>query len=309
MDSAKVRREYVNPKVKSSFSGAVNVIRSQKQKLRRDSVINELSGIPAYTLHKHARRHYPRRRVYIPGIKNQYVADLVDISRYSRQNNNHKYLLTCMDGFSKQADVIPIKNKSASVVGTALEKILKKRGAPKYLQVDRGKEWLNQTVQNLLDKYNIKMFHTGSELKAVLIERFHSTLMRRLARYMTHNNTKRFVNVLPDIVSGYNNSYHRSIGCKPNEVSKDNELEVYLRLYSKPQPKPKKLYKPGDKVLISKYKINPFEKGYAQAWKQEVFEIAKVHETNPTTYTLRDNSGTNLFGVFYNQELQKVSHS
>ena len=48
-------------------------------------------------LHKAARVNYKRNRVVVYGIDKQFQADLVDMSIYSKENDNFKYMLTCID--------------------------------------------------------------------------------------------------------------------------------------------------------------------------------------------------------------------
>ena len=50
-------------------------------------------------------------------------------------------------------------------------------------------------------------------------------------KYSTAKNTLTNINVLPQLVSSYNNSYHRSIKLKPSEVTKANETKVWDTLY------------------------------------------------------------------------------
>ena len=45
------------------------------------------------------------------GIDEQFQADLVDLQNLSRYNKGYKYLLTCIDIFSKYAFVLPLKTK------------------------------------------------------------------------------------------------------------------------------------------------------------------------------------------------------
>ena len=55
---------------------------------------------------------YPPFSVFIvPGIDAQFQADLVDLQDLSRYNKGYKYLLTCIDIFSKHAFVLPLKSK------------------------------------------------------------------------------------------------------------------------------------------------------------------------------------------------------
>jgi Integrase core domain len=307
---SRLKRSYVNPKVKTSFSGLSTFARGCKGKYKLATIKKALGKIPAYVLHKPARKNFQRRRIFIPCVGNQFVADLVDISKFASKNDNKKFLLTCMDGFSRYAHVIPIKNKTGAIVWAALQLIFDKV-VPKVLQTDQGQEFLCKKVQNGLRSLNIEHFYTGSEVKASLIERFHRTLMQRVSRYMTHKDTKRFVHILPNIVSDYNATFHSSIKMPPRDVNKSNEVQVFLNLYDKPQKqkyKSKPLLNVGDRVLISKYK-NQFDKGYAQSWRSEEFRVIEIRKTSPITYSLEDMNNQSIFGSFYTEELQKIPHS
>ena len=68
--------------------------------------------------------------------------------------------------------------------------------------------------------------------------------------------------------------------------------------------KPK--FKVGDKVRISKYKRNVFDKGYIPNWTEEVFTINKIQYTNPITYKIKDLRGEDIQGSFYEPELLKA---
>ena len=90
-----------------------------------------------------------------------------------------------------------------------------------------------------------------------------------------------YLDMLPKILKQYNNTKHSSIKMTPTEASnKKNEGTVYFNLYgdmeiSKQKPK----FKIGDKVRISKYKRNVFDKGYTPNWTEEVFTIDKIQYT------------------------------
>ena len=63
-------------------------------------------------LHKPVQYNFPRNRVIVTGVNDQWQTDLVDISSLERFNKGYKSLLTCIDVFSKFAWVVPLKNKS-----------------------------------------------------------------------------------------------------------------------------------------------------------------------------------------------------
>ena len=67
--------------------------------------------------------------------------------------------------------------------------------------------------------------------------------------------------------------------------------------------KQKPKFKKGDKVRISKFKRNVFDKGYTPNWTEEVFTVDKIQYTNPITYKLKDLRGEDIQGSFYKLEL------
>ena len=76
------------------------------------------------TLHKPVRYNFPRNRVIVTGIDDQWQADLVDISSLARFNKGYKFLLTCIDVFSKFAWVVPLDKKSGKTLVNGFQSIL-----------------------------------------------------------------------------------------------------------------------------------------------------------------------------------------
>ena len=84
-----------------------------------------------------------------------------------------------------------------------------------------------------------------------------------------------YIDNLSDIVSEYNNTYHRTIKMKPVDV-KDNK---YIDFNKEVNDKDSK-FKVGDHVRISKYK-NILLKDIFQIKSEEVFVIKEVKNTVP----------------------------
>ena len=76
----------------------------------------------------------------------QFQIDIVYMSK-GWFNHNYKYLLTCIDVFSKKADVMPLKDREQSTVTTAFNKMLSTIGVPKTIYSDQGSEFKNATFQ------------------------------------------------------------------------------------------------------------------------------------------------------------------
>ena len=74
---------------------------------------------------------------------------------------------------------------------------------------------------------------------------------------------------------------------KPNNVSEDNQGEVWMTLFGHnygdlPLPK----FKVGDTVRVSRYK-SIFAKGYEANFTEELFKVTKVLRGHPNVYGRR----------------------
>ncbi|XP_022780490.1 uncharacterized protein LOC111321787 [Stylophora pistillata] len=142
--------------------------------------------------------------------------------------------------------------------------------------VDKGSEYYNKDVKDLMKSHGIKLYSTENEEKSSIVERY--------------NNTKR-----------------GSIGTTPVEASKKkNESAVYLKLYGESEPRmatPK--FQVGDQDRIYKRKV--FDKGYTPNCTEEIFVVNKIQYTNPITYKLKDFGGEEIEGSFYEKEMLKAT--
>lgn len=119
-------------------------------------------------------------------------------------------------------------------------------------------------------------------------------------------NSRRYIDVVDDLITAYNNTYHRSIKTTPSSVNKDNEKAVFEALYKTRTKKPI-LFKfdVGANVRISKQR-GVFRKGYEQCFTDEIFTVTRRIARDPPVYKLQDLAGDAVRGSFYEQELQQV---
>ena len=245
---------------------------------------------------------FQKRRVRVNGIDEIWAADLVDMQAFSKFNRGIKYLLAVIDIFSKHGWLVPLKDKTGKSVARALKKIFKER-KPAKMWVDKGKEFYNKDVQEMIELYS-----TENEEKSSVVERWNRTMKEKMWKYFSTNSTRVYINVLDGLVNQYNNTKHSSIKMTPVEASKKkNETKVWMNLY--PEHDGIKTFNAkftvGDKVRIVKKK-KTFEKGYTPRWTEEVFTVSSVQNTSPATYKISDYSGEEIKGTFYEAELQKT---
>ena len=259
-------------------------------------------SVLAEELHKPVKRKFKKRRVMVNGIDKIWAADLADMKAFKDHNDGYTFLLLVIDIFSKYGWIVPLKNKKGKTVAEALENIFEER-KPEKLWTDKGTEFKNKDVKKLIEIYS-----TENEEKSSVVERWIRTMKEKMWKHFTDNKTRTYIDVLPDLVEDYNNTVHSSIKMAPIEASKKkNELTVWRNLY----PDRYKIYdltpkfSVGDKVRITKKK-KVFEKGYTTRWREEIFKIKEIQNTNPITYKIEDLEKEEIKGTFYEQELQKT---
>src|ERR1700759_5568276 len=103
---------YTVPSQAGSYRG-LNSIR-RYAKVDANSAREWLMSEKSYTLHKQSKTEFRRRRTFAKEINELWQADLVDLSLLSNENDSYRYLLTCVDVFSKYARVEPLKIKAAA---------------------------------------------------------------------------------------------------------------------------------------------------------------------------------------------------
>ena len=121
-------------------------------------------------------------------------------------------------------------------------------------------------------------------------------------RYFTAKNTRRYVDVLPNLLHSYNHTHHRFIDMAPAEVNDINKGLVRARLYTLKLKSYKWKYDAGDRVRIT-MRRHPFRKGYLGRWSEEIFEIDARLPTVPATYRLKDLAGDVITGKSYEPEI------
>ena len=297
----KLRKVYYDASNPASYGGVQKL--ADKTNIHPQEVKTWMQNQWPYTLHKVARKKFPRRKYVSRGLNIQFQADLMDMQKYARENNGFRYILIAIDIFSRQAYAMPTKSKQGPEIARALDLILQDV-QPKYLQTDLGLEFYNSHVKNVLDKYEVELFSVYSENKAALVERLIRTIKDRLFRIFTHQGNYRWIEALPNVLGAYNNSYHRGLKHVPALVNKRNETDVWIKQYSKLTSAKEQKYQVDDRVRISKNK-KLFDKGYLQNWTDEVFTISSVDtKYTPTLYTLVDTNGDKIKGSFYSHEIQ-----
>ena len=146
--------------------------------------------------------------------------------------------------------------------------------------MDKGKEFVAHPMQKFLKENDIRFQVTRNpDIKAAVIERFNRTLKERMWRYFTHKNTRRYVDVLQDVVRAYNHTRHTSTRMQPAVVTRENARiarENISRRWKNDilKKRSQKIkYCVGDLIRISRAKA-AFKKGYKAKWSEDISNLS-----------------------------------
>ena len=238
---------------RASKEKAVNSVYSNektKQKLKTDIKTKyELDKMTklATELHKPFKRPKQLRKVYFKSKDNIWNADLITMP----QEDGYKYILTVLDGYTRYAWCVPLKNKKGETVVNAFKDIMKKsKRKPNKLWVDQGKEFYNQHMYSLRDtngdelfkfkkkdilekdengEYKNQIYSVFNASKNPVIERFNRTITNKLWKQFTVQGIQKWLKILQPTVNKYNNTIHRTIGTTLSLASKDPSLAKIQR--------------------------------------------------------------------------------
>ena len=264
---------------------------------------------------KHRRivkKKFPRRHIIVHFPYQIFMGDLIEYQRndFKYANNGNKFILVLIDVFTKKAYARPVKRKNKFDMSLAMNSILQNLDHyPNTLITDEGLVFYNKNVEQVLDNYAIHHYSIKTKMKASVVERFIRTLKSRLEKYVVKNNTKRWVDVLPQLIQNYNNTPHRTIGMSPNQVTDDNADKVFKKMFPEIHLEAKPRLHVGDQVRKLKEKTI-FDKGYKQSWSDELYQIAQVKQAaGRIWYIISDLDGNRQSGIKYYWELNLVRNA
>ena len=287
---------YTDTKSAPSYSAKINEF------LRQNNV---------HSIHRRIiKKNFPRRKIIARFPFDIFMADLIEYPNLKFQNNRYVYILILIDCFTKKVWAMAMKEKSATWTADAFESIFKNLDDfPSHLITDGGLEFFNEKTQNVFRNYGVNHYKipTKTKWKASIVERVNRTIKTRIQRYFFQNKTKKWIDIYEDVVKDYNNTPHSSIGIAPNQVSEDNRVAVYKRLYPDNLLRTVCKLQKRDKVryLLDK---EIFEKGYTKKWTEEIYQIYKIKQSNGVCYYyLESLAGDPLPGIYYYYQLNLVS--
>jgi len=115
------------------------------------------------------------------------------------------------------------------------------------VRTDKGKEFLNKHIQEVLKREGIQFqVCRNSDIKCSVVKRAYQTIRDRLYKYFTYKNTYRYVDVLPKFVRAYNDTVHSATCMAPSRVTDSDVLAIWKRMEDR---------RPGVGVAKAKFRL------------------------------------------------------
>ena len=102
-----------------------------------------------------------------------------------------------IDVFSKYGWAIPLKTKTGPEAAKVFQDLWKTQSPPQKLWTDKGKEFYNKSMKEVLKNNNVELYSAENEEKSSVVERWNRTIKRNMWKYFTANNTSTYIDVLP----------------------------------------------------------------------------------------------------------------
>jgi len=119
------------------------------------SVMEYLNKDMVHQTHQRIQRLKVQKPVIALSKLDQLEVDLIDMSKWAGSNNSRRYAVSIIGCFSKYAWLLPITQKKTEKVLEVLRLFLKEH-TPKVLQSDKGGEFTNARMKELLEDLHIK---------------------------------------------------------------------------------------------------------------------------------------------------------
>ncbi len=195
--------------------------------ITRNMVQSFLDTQPSYQLTKQITKKHKYSTIKSNGVRNNFQIDIMYLPDPST-TGGYKYLLTCMDVYSRYVFVQALRTKTGEEVFDKLRFMFQQSGLPKNINFDLGSEFIDRRMINYCDEKGIEIWYSSpnQDNKNSIIERFHRTLRNLILKYKMAS-SKPYIHILPKLIKNYNTSFHKTIQDTPiniwNGKSKNNQ--------------------------------------------------------------------------------------
>ena len=317
---------YFTPSSPVSYSGFEQVWKYVKPggRVSKPELKRWLLAQDVYTGYRPVNTKFRRPKVIVPYANAVYGSDTGYMTSFDASvNDGYKYFAVFIDIFTRFAWTFPMKTLRGAEMLTILQQLFASN-KPEKLHTDRGSEYTSKLVEAYLKKERVEHYTSLNEKKVAHAERLIKRIKLKLVKHMNQHNTNNWVDVLEDVTTSYNQSYHRVIKMTPTEARSADQHTVWTNQYvrtrsAKPDKKKARTAKQkprrnqpafrfnyGDRVKLLALR-KPFDREYDEKYTTEIFTVIdRKIQDGVDMYTIKDELNQPIIGRFYRNELLGV---
>ena len=234
----------------------------------------------------------PRRRgnaITEMGVGVGLQVDLMDMSLLACRNKNVRWILTCVDVYSRHAWAIPVKRKTDTMMLQAFQELFRQpRTILLRVTSDNGKEFVNAKISKYFRSLAITHYlsQVGEKNTTGIVERFNRTLRGLMGRNFARLQKLQWIDDLPKLMHNYNHSVHSTIRATPHDVWHGLAVPRFTV-----RPREPFLLKTGQHVRTLIPRTQFEKKADAQRWSTDVYTVARREGFK---YVLHDMQGNEV---------------
>ena len=285
---------YYNPKYGFTSSTKFYKVAKQNNLNVTQKQINDFINNQAVTqVFREQKRPKKFSSITADKIRDEYQMDIMIYDRYAY--HKYKYIIVIIDIYSRYAEARAMTNRENITIMDNIKDILKIMGKPKIISCDNEFntiEFKNYCLENDIGA----RFSEPLEIqKNSIVERFNRTLAGYLKKIREALKIYNWPVHLDDIMTNYNNTYHRTIRNIPYDIffkKGKNKQDIIIV---------PRIFKVNDKVRL-RLKKKVFDKSDVLYFSKEVYIIDDIEkdEYGTTQYLLSNGktyTGKNLIKV------------
>lgn len=314
---SELKRAYETPG-NPGYLGGVDVLYELfKPRFSRKDVRNFLQTRNSYTRFRDVRRKFPRNKYYRGHRRYMIQGDLYEIPQLSKKTG-FRFVFVIINVFTRKVKLIPLIDKTAPTVCSAMRSYLEKNRGFYIFSSDRGAEFKSKCFRKLLKENNILQRFPRTFFKAPFAERSIREVGKYLRKSFALNKTKKFLNRIQEIELLLNQRKHRGLlnsELSPLEAEQpehqknlllQQKFELMLENEKINQRKPSSIKV--HSIVRVVYNAPAFRKGYKARFTKQLFKVIHVeqHREKRLYFLETYPQGQQIDGAFYFEELSKV---
>jgi hypothetical protein len=130
-----------------------------------------------------------------------------------------------------------------------------------------------------------------------------------LFKNLYYNANYKWIDIIQNVITAYNNRIHRTIKMKPIDVTKKHEKHLLQTVFKPAKPSKKKpKLKVNDIVRVSLLHSCFKKLSIAENWSTKLYRIKKVIYKQPPIFKLENIDGSPHLGTYVEHELMKTKY-